>query len=160
VLARAERDVLRALRECFSLTSRGQKDREVDTTAFVRFATLPLGDDGFVAPPAHLAAGAWQLLLDLKPSLWRAERERLDAQRPFAHPALVFGIESDAALGYAVGLGRPTIRAGIADVAAWLAAPPAGAALDWLGQRVCAFARAQPERVRIVSASEHVPRDE
>ena len=153
VLTRSERDVLRALRACFALTSRPHKESTPDSDGFVRFATLPLGSDGFAAPPAHITAQEWQLLLELKPHLWRAERERLDAERPFRHPALVYGAEDELAPAYAVGLGRVTQKVKPAQVAEWLATAPQGAALDWLGERVCAFVRAQPARVRVEPAA-------
>lgn len=150
VLTRAERDVLRALRACFGLTARAHKDAAPDSAGFVHFATQPLGAD---APPAHLTPTDWQLLLELKPHLWRAERERLDAERPFRHPSLVYGLEDAHAVAYAVGLGRVTQKVKAEQVAGWLETPPQGAALDWLGERVCAFVRAQPDRVRVEAAA-------
>ncbi len=157
VVQRSDRDVLRAARTCFGLFPRAQKEEPEGSARFVAFCTLPLGADGFSAPPPSLSLDEWSWLLDCKKQLWRAERERLDARRVFLHPTLVRGVE-DPRIAYGVSLGRPTLRftePTTADVQRWLAASAAAderCPLDALGERVCAFVRAQPSRVILQSA--------
>ncbi|MCC6807817.1 MAG: hypothetical protein IT381_10355 [Deltaproteobacteria bacterium] len=152
VLARSERFVLRALRETFGLSPRDPKIPATDAVrAFIAFAEEPLGDK-----PAATPQTTWEVLLDVKQSIHRAETERLDAARPFRHPTLVASAR-DAGDVFAIGTGRPTLRlpSNAADLHArldaWLRTAPVGQELDASARRISGYVRAHPTRVTLQS---------
>lgn len=154
VLARSERVVLRALRDTFGLTPRDPKRVEAMTHAniarFLSFATAPLGDK-----PASTDQPSWEVLLDVKRSIHRAEAEREDAARPFRTPTIVRSARGTGTV-FAIGIGRRTLRTSEASVraavSAWLATEPTGNELDATARRISAYVRAHPKRVALEAA--------
>lgn len=171
IFARAERDVLRAVRDAFHLTARPPKrgggPGAAGALAFASFGSGPLPDR-----PAHVSVEQWTVLLDVRRALFHHEAERLDETRLFRHPLLLIPSTGASRL-YAVHAGRPTLtlaaeptpraqmaldakevsareRASERALAAWLAEPPTGEALDWLGTRLSAWSRAHPRELRLI----------
>lgn len=150
VLARAERLVLRAVREFFGLDSRPKRGVNHDP-AVDRF--LAFINDTVEARPPELDVEQWELLTEVRRGLRRIDQERVDARRPFISPTLVSGLPSSDTT-YALCVGRPTLvlkgdRGTYAsELQAWAAVAPSDG-LDDLGEAIVSYAHRHANELQL-----------
>ncbi len=156
IVRRAERNVLRAVRESFGLSARGdrtRRDPHSGRDAFMRYVR------GELDPSLEPSPEAREILTELRQSLFRAEAAHLDALRPFRTPVAVRALGAPG-LAYLLSAGRRTERLALdapdaaQRLAAWLGKIPAlDSDLDLTGRRISAYVRAHPGRVTLEPAS-------